>query len=61
MKKSKSGSYVRMGLAVELVLDRDDEYDDVAEKASEELQVPDVPDEHHLTLLMSGRAVIPAK
>lgn len=61
MKKAKRGAFVRDGVPVELVLDRGDEYEDVLDKASEVLELPEVPAEHHLTLLTSGGAVIPKK
>jgi hypothetical protein len=61
MRKSKSGSFVRDGVAVELVLDRGDEYEDVLDKASEVIDLPKVPAGHHLTLLTTGGAIIPKK
>ena len=40
MKNGKNGTFVRDGVAVELVLDRADEYEDVLAKASEVIDFP---------------------
>lgn len=52
MKKAKNGAFVRDGVAVELVLDCGDEYEDVLDKASEVINLPEVPAGHHLTLVV---------
>ena len=61
MKKCKNGGFVRDGVAVELMLDRDDSYDELLDKAREVLNMPEVPHGHFVTLLSSGGAVIPKR
>ena len=61
MKKSKSGGFQWDGFAVELMLDRGDEYQDVLDKAGEVLDLPNVSARHQPTLLTCGGAIIPKK
>ena len=46
MKESKSCGFQHDGFAIELMLDRGDEYQDVLDKAGEVLDLPKVPARH---------------
>ena len=61
MKKARNGAFVRDGVAIEMVLDREDKYQDIIDKGCEILDEIEVGSAEQLTLLSSGGAVIPRK